>query len=1062
MNIKNFLAAILLSGCTSNLTWLEDGFRVPPENTKPGTYWYWMNEHVSKEGITKDLEAMKSVGIGEAFLGNIFEIRRFNGEIRTFNPEEDSFGEIRTLTPQWEDCMRFALTEGERIGIKVGSFNCPGWSMAGGPWVKPEDAMRYLTYSEAIIDGDVEKRHTVSLPRPTDFFQDVVALAVPIVVADVFSELSVFNDLKFERKDKNEPATFTFSFPHQVLKRSLVITPAPGDFIMDCEVYALHDVFFECVASAHFDRAIGIPSFGPVPLAPLCLSLGETTAQEFQVVMSGVPENFSIKKIEITAETRMEHYSEKLNNKLPLLKTPDWYAYQWKPHTEHSTDAVVARDDIMVVSEFLHGDTLRWQAPAGRWRLMRLGMALTKTTNNPTAPWTRGLEIDKMNRRALQEHYDAYIGKIVKGLPNNLNFHRVIADSYEVGPSSWTDDFDDVFRQTYGYDPLPWLALFSGQVVGSAEQSDRFMWDLRRLVADRIASEFVGGMAEVMQKNGSQLWLENYGWDGFPSEFLKYAKLSPAIGGEFWTDHPNVECRLAASACHIYGKNVVYAESYTTGDNHHFEFHPRTLKKKGDEAYTEGINQHIISLMIHQPYEDKVPGINSWFGFEHNRHNTWFEQSKAWIDYQRRCCFMLQQGKPAADVCFFIGEDCPKMAGWKDPALSTGYDYDFINADVIINDMTVKNGRLTLPSGVSYSLLALSPLTTMRPELLEKIEQLVKDGANIMGAPVNKSPSLQGYPLCDEQVRKISARLWNRQDSSYVNQYGQGKVFFNMPVNEVLATIGTPEAVRLDKELPVLWKQRDLPNNRKIYFLANQSDTLVDCNVSLRTAAGFVPEWWNPVNGELCPITEYRVENGYTRVHIRLDAAESGFVVFRSKNSKNIKNCKEKELLTLILPNNWDIDFHNRWTGEHYSVNNSPLFDWTQSPDNRIKYFSGTATCQTEFDIQLSTIKNSDNSDIQIVFENIGVVATVFVNGQEAGTLWTKPYRLNIGDFVKEGKNALEIRVTNTWRNKIVDKVNDIDPENKIFLSALPLRERYGTWLMPSGIWGDVKIVVSE
>jgi len=1019
---------------------MEDGFRNPPDSTKPGTYWYWFNEHVSKEGITKDLEAMKSIGIGEAFIGNIYETWTL------------PHGEMRTLSPEWEDCMRFALTEGERIGVKVSSFNCPGWSQAGGPWVKPEDAMRYLTYSEAIVEGGKPEETDHCLPQPTDFFQDVVVLAIPIVEEDI----SVMKDVNLSRKDINEPATLTFSFPSPVLKRSLVITPLRSNFKMNCEVYAQRGDHFEIIASAYFDRLSGDLSYGPVPLAPLCLSLGETRSQQFKVVITGIPEKFSVRKVELSSAAKIEHYSEKLNNKMPRINTPDWFAYQWKPQTEPAAEVVVAPDSIIDLSKWMNGDTLRWTAPEGRWRIMRLGMAPTMKTNKPAAPWASGLEIDKMNRRALQDHYDAYIGKIVKGLPDNLTFNRVIADSYETGPGSWSDDFNEVFIQTYGYDPLPWLSVFSGQVIGSADRSDRFMWDLRRLVADRIASEFVGGMAETLQKNGSELWLENYGWDGFPSEFLKYAKYSPAVGGEFWTDGPNVECRLAASACHIYNKNVVYAESYTTG-GHYYEFHPRTLKQKGDESYVEGVNQHIMHLYIHQPHEDKAPGVNAWFGIELNRHNTWFEQSKAWIDYQRRCCFMLQQGKPAADVCFFIGEDCPKMAGWKDPTLSIGYDYDFINADVIINCMSVQNGRLTLPSGVSYSLLALPPLTAMRPELLEKIEQLVRDGANMLGAPVSRSPSLQDYPHCDEKVRDIAARLWNRQETSYINNYGKGKVFCNMPVNEVLEIIQTPEAVRLEKDVPVLWKQRDLPDGRKIYFITNQSDKAINCNVAFRTT-GFAPEWWNPVDGNLQSLMGYSIENGYTTVPLRLDALESGFVVFRDKRSAKQHQLNEKDFQT--LSGNWDIDFHNRWTGEQYYLQNVPLFEWTQSPDNKIKYFSGTATYKTTFDIQ-----DLKTAAYQITFENIGVIATVFVNEKEAGVLWTKPYKLNISNLLIEGKNKLEIRVTNVWRNKIVDKLYKIDPENKIEMLEYPSIDGSGTWLgpygaqlVPSGLWGDVKI----
>jgi hypothetical protein len=694
------VSAILLSGCSDRFSAIEKGFVSPPDSIRISAYWYWINEHVSREGITRDLEAMRRVGIGESFIGNIYEPYM-------------SKGEYRTLSPEWFDLMRFALTEGERIGVKVSSFNCPGWSQAGGPWIEPKDAMRYLTYSDTIVEGDAGERLIIPIHRPTDFFQDVAVLVLP-VVEYAGTLLATPLSLKFTNKS-GEPCEYTFSFLQPTLKRSLVITPDHRAFFMNCEVYADGKL----IASEYFDRASDNLSFGPLPWSPLCIAFGDVTAKEFKVVMTRVPADFSIKNIELTEMAMIDHYAEKLNNKMPYNATPDWYAYQWKPQQEPSAEAVVDVNTIVNISEFLQGDTLRWNVPAGRWRIMRLGMAPTLKTNKPTAPWSQGLEIDKMSRRALQHHYDSYIGKIVKDLPDELTFHRVIADSYETGPGSWTDDFREVFIDAYGYDPLPWLALFSGQAVGSAEQSDRFMWDLRRLVADRIASEFVGGMAEVCERNGTSLWLENYGWDGFPSEFLKYAKLSPAIGGEFWTTSPNVESRLAASACHIYNKNVVYAESYTTG-GHLWEFHPRTLKKKGDESYVEGVNQHVMHVVIHQPYDDKAPGVNSWFGIELNRHNTWFEQAGAWIEYQRRCCYMLQQGLPAADVCFFIGEDCPKMAGWKDPALASGYDYDFINADVIINDMTVKNGRLTLPSGVSYSLLVLPPLTTMRPELLGK------------------------------------------------------------------------------------------------------------------------------------------------------------------------------------------------------------------------------------------------------------------------------------------------------------------------------------------------------
>jgi hypothetical protein len=994
-----------------------------------------MNEHISREGITRDLEAMRAAGIGEAFIGNIY-----------WN-EHTERGNVRTLSDEWFDCMRFALTEGERTGVKVSTFNCPGWSQAGGPWVKPEDAMRYLTFSEQVVDGG--GRIKVALPKPKAFFQDVAVIAAPVPV----SENSTVKVLKKPFSNLPErPATLTFSFPQPVLRRALVIYPDAQPFRMHCEVFARQDAGFRLVAAADFDRTTDLLAYGPEPFAPLCISLGETVAGEFKVVMSRVPANFTLKSVELTAEPKIAYYSEKLNNKMPNLATPDWFAYQWRQQQEPPVETVTDVNRIVDVTQYLAGDTLTWQAPAGRWRLMRLGMAPTMKTNTPAAPDATGLEIDKMSRRAIQRHYDSYVGKIVGGLPGGQMFHRIVADSYETGPGSWSDDFREIFQQTYGYDPLPWLAVFSGQTVGSADQSDRFLWDLRRLVADRIASEFVGGMAEIAHRNGSGLWLENYGWNGFPSEFLKYAKLSPAVAGEFWTTEPNTECRLAASACHIYDKNTVYAESYTTGGwRYFFELYPELLKFKGDEAYCEGINQHIMHVFIHQPYADRAPGVNSWFGLELNHHNTWFEASKAWFDYQRRCCFMLQQGLPAADVCFFIGEDCPKMAGWKDSTLSAGYDYDFINADVIINDMTVRKGRLTLPSGVSYAMLALPPLTTMRPELLEKIEKLVGDGAMIIGNPPEKSPSLQDFPECDRRVREIAARLW-----------GKGKIFYNTPINEALAQIGAPEAVRIDSGVPVRWKQRDLPGGRRIYFVCNQSDSVIDFNISFRTE-GFQPEFWDAIDGTTRKLFEYTVADGYTTLPLHLDKYGSGFVVFGKKGSKESKGLMAgksnfaAETTLVTLSNRWDISFENRQLGEKYSIPNSPLFEWTRHAADSIRCFSGTAVYRTVIKNLNPGILNAGNLNLKL--DSIGVIATVLINGQEAGTVWTKPYRVNIDGLLHEGDNEIEIRVSNVWRNRIVDKLYH-NKDLPLWMLCPPEHfGDYGRRLVPSGIWGEVKIV---
>ena len=147
---------------------LKSHFINPSSENTLWCYWYWIGDDISKEGITKDLEAMKAAGIGGALIGNI-------------NPEEKD-GRVPILSEEWWDHMVHAVNEGKRIGVDIGAFNSPGWSQSGGPWVKPDMAMRYLTYSEVKANGG--KKIELDLVRPTDEFQDVYVLAFPSIASE--------------------------------------------------------------------------------------------------------------------------------------------------------------------------------------------------------------------------------------------------------------------------------------------------------------------------------------------------------------------------------------------------------------------------------------------------------------------------------------------------------------------------------------------------------------------------------------------------------------------------------------------------------------------------------------------------------------------------------------------------------------------------------------------------------------------------------------------------------------------------------------------------------------
>jgi len=690
---------------------------------------------------------------------------------------------------------------------------------------------------------------------------------------------------------------------------------------------------------------------------------------------------------------------------------------------------------------------------------MRIGMTPTGTKNSPSAPQGQGYEIDKASSKLARYHFEQFIGKLLERVPkeNRSAFKYVIADSYEQGSQNWTDGFEQKFEAKFGYNPKKYLPVFSGRIVGSVEESERFLWDLRRSVADAVAYEYVGGLRKISNDHNLKLWLENYGHWGFPSEFLMYGGQSNLVSGEFWNEGTlgNIECKSGSSAAHVYGKPITSAEAFTASENA-FLRHPAMLKKRGDWSYTEGINHFVLHVYIHQPDDKRVPGVNAWFSTEFNRHNTWFGQSKTWIDYLRRCQHLLQQGKYAADVCYFIGEDAPMMTGARNPELPEGYSYDYINAEVILNSLSVKDGKFVLPDGMSYSIMILPPIKTMRPELLTKIESLVAQGGFIFGQAPERSPSLENYPESDNQVKELAQKLWNseKDEGIQIKKYGDGYVVDELDLKSTLQTLGIGKDVDIEGGLPILWTHRTSPG-MEIYFLTNQSEEEVSFTPSFRVN-GLKPQLWDAVTGEIRPLVEYKEENGRTLVPVKMQPLQSWFIVFTNSGEQSIgKGTKTNfpDLKSLqTIDNTWVVDFLNKDIGPEAPEIFETLSDWSKSGNEKIKYYSRTAIYKTSFKVG----NIPEGQELFINLGNIGVMAQVKLNGIDVGVTWIAPYTLNVTDCLKEGENAIEIEVVNLWRNRLLkDKKL---PENERYTWHLVDDIKNGEEPHTSGLIGPVSI----
>jgi hypothetical protein len=1031
--MKKTMIAFMVVVMTSAAVWgaetrqpatgdLARDFKNPPESTKPRCYWYWIDGNISRAGITHDLEAMKRVGIGEGYIGII------------------GGGEIKALTEPWWQLIEHAVREGGRLGVDVGLFNCPGWSQSGGPWIKPEQAMRYVATLEMRIPGS--KHFEGKLPQPKGDFQDLAVLAFPAPAHD--SDDAAARGGKITR----EPKAVAFEFPEPFEARSLVVHPSKevntsGEFQVSDD-----GLQYRTLRKFDIDRHNLSVNVGPVPLAPIAISFPAVTSKHFRLALK---EACELGDVILSSAARLESYPEKQLAKLFQEPHPPFDFYTWRTQAEpESKDLVIPSDSVRDISRQVGKDgTLSWDPPAGEWIVLRTVLMPTGTENSPSPPEATGLEVDKMSRAALGHHFESYVGKLLARIPENERraWKHVVADSYEMGSQNWTDGMAGDFKERYGYDPMPLLPVLTGRIVGSATQSDRFLWDLRRMVADRISRDYVGGLRDLCHKNGLKMWLENYGHWGFPGEFLQYGGNCDEISGEFWESGGlgTLELRAASSAAHIYGKRQVFAEAFTGGPA--FISTPWSLKKRGDWALCQGINQFVLHVYIHQPWEDRRPGVNAGFGTEFNRHNTWFEASGSWIGYLRRCSVLLQQGLPVADVAYFIGEDTPKAFGISNPEVP-GYDFDYINAEVLLNRAIAKEGRLVLPDGMSYKLLVLLPQDTMRPEVLEKIATLAKAGVAVYGTrrPM-RSPSLRNFPACDQQVEKLAVELWDK-----------GLVVRDGALRDVLNRIKTPPDLDGKDMQKILFSHRRTAD-ADFYFLSNQTDEALDLAPAFRVT-GRDPELWHPDTGAIERLAVYEVGETSTRVPVRLAARASVFVVFRGKaETDNIIAVKHngEPLLGKWAPEEFlradggRILVQTRRPGRYelttadgktkaFTVPDPPaptaiagpwevmfpgvalpapfakLASWTEHADAAIKYFSGTAVYRTTFDAP--AVKRRERTILDL--GGVESLAEVTLNGRKFGALWKPPFRLDVTGAIKPGANVLEVSVVNTWYNRLL------------------------------------------
>lgn len=1043
---------------------LESGFVTPPDSIQTSVYWYWISDNISKEGAVKDLHAMKEAGINRAFIGNI-------------GIDDLPFGKIKMFSEEWWEIMHLALKTATELDIEIGIFNSPGWSQSGGPWIEPEQAMRYLASSEMEVKGP--KKISQRLPKPNEHFEDVKVIAIPNVMRDdlLLTHKNATIDstpqlANIARLTDNDPQTgvnlpkgnqvmINFKSEEPFTARSLTIQTTQAPLMAEAELQVNEgNDNYKTISKFVINRSNPALNVGFDRYAPVTISIPSTISKYFRLILS-YQTGGGLAEVSLSGVPRVERYSEKTLAKMHPTPLPYWKDYLWPEQPEVDDRGLIIQDQqiIDLTQQMNEEGLLNWDVPEGEWIILRMGMTPTGVTNAPASPEATGLEVDKMSKKWAAAHFDSFIGEILRRIPeaDRKTFKVVVQDSYETGGQNFTDGLLEEFEQRFGYDPFPYLPVFRGYVVNSRMESDRFLWDLRRMIADKVAYDYVGGLRDVSHQHGLTTWLENYGHWGFPGEFLMYGGQSDEIGGEFWSQGElgDIENRAATSAGHIYGKTKISAESNTSGGPA-YSRHPAMMKQRTDRFFAEGINNTLLHVYIMQPYEEKNPGVNAWFGNEFDRKNSWFTHMDLFTQYLKRTNFMLQQGLNVADVAYFIGEDAPKMTGVADPPLPLGYQFDYINAEVILRDMTVKDGLLTLPHGTQYRVLVLPKLETMRPELLAKIKDLVNEGAYILGPAPKRSPSQQNQPEADNQVEQMTKDLWADLDGETIKEraYGKGMIMSGLSLEEVFDRIGLLPDCKLPEDHSIHYGHRTM-GGIEIYFLSNQTDQERLIHPEFRVTDK-QPELWEATNGGIRVLPAFEANAKSTVVPVKLAPYESLFIVFRDKAERNAVNDLEfnypEQELIADLNGPWQVTFDPAFRGPANPVVFETLQDWTTSQNDSIKYYSGAAI----YTLTFNAPANLTDKNILLNLGSLTAMAKVKINGNDAGGVWTHPYKLDITQWVKTGQNELEIEVVNNWMNRLIGDHNLPEAQRGTWCYVNPYNEN--SPLQPSGLFGPVTI----
>lgn len=982
--------ALLISCSDNGLTKLEEGFKNPPQASRPMVWWHWMDSNITKDGLKKDLDWMHSIGI-----------RGFHQFDAALSTPQIVDKRLIYMHEDWKDAFRYALSYADSLGMETGIASSPGWSHSGGPWVEPEDAMKKLVWRELRVKGgshfsaelpplfsslgSFQNATVLTLPvasevtLPEGFCRDIAVVAVKVPEGDTDNSaliksvrssggeslniLDLYDDDlqtggRVESKDGSAWVEYEFSEPVTVSCVSV------GEKVLRGPSILLADGKTVCVVPLSATSHTTV-DFAPVRATKFCLQVMDLPtipslfAFGFNVSSKGV----NLTEFKLSSQPKVGSFEMKAG----YVVASGLHAIENMP-----ADGPFAEEAIDITDKY-HNGVLSWDVPEGNWKIYRFGYALTGKVNHPAPAEATGLEVDKLDKGAWERYFTHYLDMYREAAGGLDKIDYLLTDSYEAGSMTWTPQMLSEFKSRRGYDLLPWMPVLTGEIIESQERSEQFLLDWRTTIGELLTENF-DALSEIVKGYGLKgRYCESHeGNRVMLADGMDIKRTAAIPMSAIWTPSENdpdyflpvqADMRESSSVAHIYGQNIAAAESMTsTGEGGKaYSYYPGNLKPVADLAFYSGINRVIIHESAHQPLDDKFPGLGlsntgQWF----NRHETWAQQAGVWTDYIARSSYMLQAGHNVADLLLFYGGDTniTEYASTRTPSLPKGYNFDFVSPKALLEAIDYRDGMfVSNRSDCSWQVLLLDADYTPS-EVAAKIERWRAEGAKICS-------------LSDFSSEMLAQDLVSNAELNFVHRQTRGA---------------------------------------DIYWVSSREAQKV--SLSLRVS-GRDAKLWDPQTGEIS-LVSYHESDGRTIIDVDLQKDDAKFIVLSGKAVSGGVALPEKILRPVqTLDGAWNVAFQEHRGAPETAVFDS-LYSYTRSVVQGIKYFSGTATYTKSFTLAPA------QGRIVLDLGDVENLAEVLINGKKVRTLWKEPYTMDITDALNEGENSLQVRVTNLWPNRLI------------------------------------------